>query len=258
MVHELTKTQTGSERLIWGQGQPSSLRAITTTIKGVKLTLAAAICWENYMPLLRQSLYTQNVNLYLAPTADARNTWQALMRTVACEGRCFVLSSNQCMKKSNIPSWITQNESGGHYGGESTNGHSRSPVSRVRRKSTIVEDGNEIVLPERKDYNSNLQPDFEISQGKPNPDDFVCRGGSCIVSPLGEVISGPLWDDENGLLIVDVDFDDCLRGRLDLDVGGSYSRYRCPFWIYFFLLLTVFRNDSFKLTVEGLDLSPPL
>ncbi len=174
------------------------------------------------MPLLRQSLYSQNVNLYLAPTADGRDTWLPLMRTIACEGRCVVLSANQCMTRGNLPSWITGEK---HDGEPHTNGHAGFGSARLRRKSTITEDGHEIALPERYEKDKeNGSTSVAAITDKPHADEFVSRGGSCIISPMGDVLAGPLWEDENGWLIVDVDFDDCLRGRLDLDVGGSYSR----------------------------------
>ncbi|CBX99475.1 hypothetical protein IAQ61_005272 [Plenodomus lingam] len=256
---------TGSERLIWGQGSASTLRAVTTEIKGVRLTMGSAICWENYMPLLRQSLYAQNVNLWLAPTADARDAWASLMRTVGCEGRCFVLSANQCVKKKHLPKWITGEKKGDALQMQSSSQsvdqiRSEQPTGSGRRKSTITrtEEGHEICLPiktndDESAIDSSPYPDEEsqISSPKQQPiaainscfadgQEFVSRGGSMIVSPLGDVLAGPVWEKEDELLISDVDFEDCERGRLDLDVGGSYSR-----------------SDSFKLYVEGLDLSPP-
>jgi hypothetical protein len=56
------------------------------------------------------------------------------------------------------------------------------------------------------------------------PPRWISRGGSCIVSPMGDVLAGPQWEDDEGIIFADVDFTDCVRGRLDLDVAGSYSR----------------------------------
>ncbi|GIZ44993.1 hypothetical protein CKM354_000817700 [Cercospora kikuchii] len=249
---------TGSERLVWGQGSPSTLKAVTTTIRGVKLTMAAAICWENFMPLLRYSLYSQNVNLWLAPTADARDTWLPLMRTIGGEGRCFVLSSISCQKRKNLPGWVTGQatpaSSAAAKSPSLVNG-SLSPA-RGRRRSTIVkEDQHELVLPALNEENGSDHASAEQEQtvasilakanvtdtSDPRGEDFVCRGGSCIIGPMGQVLQEPLWEvEDGGLLIQEADFEDCERGRLDLDVAGSYSR-----------------NDAFKLTVEGLDLNPP-
>lgn len=122
------------------------------------------------MPLLRQSLYSQNVNLWLAPTAESEETWRGCMQTIAMEGRCIVVTANQCQRKSHFPKWV---------------GHSSE-----------------------------------------EDDDYVSRGGSCIVGAFGQVLAEPLWDvEDGGIHIVEVDMDDCEKSRLDIDVAGSYSRY---------------------------------
>ena len=53
---------------------------------------------------------SKGANIYLAPTADARDSWQATLRHIACEGRCFVLGCNQFVTKSVYPAdlWINK------------------------------------------------------------------------------------------------------------------------------------------------------
>ena len=154
---------TGSERIIWGEGDGSTMPVIDTSLG----KLGGLICWENYMPLARAALYGKGVSLFLAPTADSRDSWQATMRHIACEGRCVVLGSNQFVTRSMYPD----------------------------------------------DLHSELEHQPEI----------MCRGGSVIVGPLGDVIAGPLWDEE-GILYADLDMGAIARARFDFDVVGHYAR----------------------------------
>lgn len=154
---------TASERLIWGEGDGSDLQVVGTPFGRI----GGLICWENYMPPARMALYEQGVQIYLAPTADARDTWQASMQHIACEGRCYVLSCNQYVQRSDYPE---------------------------KYQSEIA------ALPE-----------------------VLCRGGSVIVDPLGQVIAGPLWDQE-GILYADIDLSEVAKGKFDFDVVGHYTR----------------------------------
>lgn len=90
---------TGSERLVWGFGDGSTLPVFDTPLG----KLGAVICWENYMPLMRAAMYAKGIEIYCAPTADARDAWTATMRHIAVEGRCFVLSSNQFNRRRDFP-----------------------------------------------------------------------------------------------------------------------------------------------------------
>jgi nitrilase len=156
---------TGAERLIWGEGDGSTLTVIETDYG----TVGGLICWENYMPLARVAMYRKGVEIYLAPTADARETWQATLRHIACEGRCFVLGCNQYVTKAMYPEDL---------------------------------------------------PGYEELADQPA---VMCRGGSVIISPMGEVLAGPLFDEE-GILYADLDMADVVRGKLDFDVVGHYAR----------------------------------
>ena len=82
---------TGTERLIWGQGDGSTLPVIDTAAGRI----GAVICWENHMPLLRTAMYAQGVQIWCAPTVDDRDIWQCSMRHIAHEGRCFLISACQ-------------------------------------------------------------------------------------------------------------------------------------------------------------------
>ncbi len=90
---------TAAERVIWGEGDGSTLTVVDTPFGRV----GGLICWENYMPLARMAMYGKGVDIYLAPTADARERWQSTLQHIALEGRCFVLGCNQYVTRDLYP-----------------------------------------------------------------------------------------------------------------------------------------------------------
>ncbi|MCX8965936.1 carbon-nitrogen hydrolase family protein [Erwinia psidii] len=97
---------TGTERLIWGQGDGSTLPVVEMAAGKV----GCAICWENHMPLLRAAMYAKGVQIWCAPTVDERDVWRASMRHIAHEGRCFVITACQMQPTPNelgteVPGW---------------------------------------------------------------------------------------------------------------------------------------------------------
>lgn len=155
---------TALERIIWGCGDGSTL----TVVDSPYGRIGAVICWENYMPMLRMAMYSKDVVLYCAPTADDRDTWLPSMQHVALEGRCFVLTACQLVRKRDFPDTV------------------------------------------------------RVSLGD-SPDAVLMRGGSAIISPLGEVLAGPHFDGET-ILTASLDLQDIGRGKFDFDVVGHYSR----------------------------------
>lgn len=155
---------TAAERLIWGFGDGSTMPVIDLGYA----RLGAAICWENYMPLFRAAMYGKGVDIWCAPTVDDRENWQATMRHVALEGRCFVLSACQYLTRSRMPTDV-------------------HPIQGDDLATVLV------------------------------------AGGSVMISPLGEVLAGPLHGGE-GVLVAELDLDDISRARFDFDVTGHYAR----------------------------------
>lgn len=90
---------TGGERLVWGQGNGETLSAFDTHFG----KLGGLLCWENYMPLARQAMYSFGTEIYLAPTWDSSDNWLLSMRHIAREGGMFVINVCQAVRRDDIP-----------------------------------------------------------------------------------------------------------------------------------------------------------
>jgi nitrilase len=100
LVHVRRKLMpTMAERTVWGQSDGASISAVAFDIGRT----GTVICWENYMPLMRQAIYAQDIAIYCAPTADDMEAWVPSMRHIALEGRCFVLSACQFSTRRDFP-----------------------------------------------------------------------------------------------------------------------------------------------------------
>ncbi len=164
LVHHHRKIKpTASERIIWGEGDGTSIKTVPTPLGRI----GALICWENMMPLARTILYQAGIDIYLTPTADSRPRWAASMQHIAMEGRCYVLSANQYFLEKDYPDQV---------------------------RKYISTDGQ-----------------------------TTCSGGSLIVSPMGEILAGPLHNQE-GILYAEIDLNEVVRSRLDFSAEGHYSR----------------------------------
>ena len=89
---------TVAERMVWGYGDPATLEVYETEIG----RLGGLICWENYMPLVRQSLYEKGIGLYVAPTYDEGEAWQASMRHIGKEGRVYIAGCCMVLRKEDV------------------------------------------------------------------------------------------------------------------------------------------------------------
>lgn len=156
---------TAAERLIWGEGDGSTMPVVAAPFGRI----GGLICWENYMPLARMTMYGKGVEIYLAPTADARDRWQSTLQHIALEGRCFVLGCNQYVTRDMYPD------------------------------------------------------DLEIEDELDAWPDTLCRGGSAVYGPLGDLLAGPLWGEE-GILFADLDLGEIPRSKFDFDATGHYAR----------------------------------
>lgn len=156
---------TGGERLIWAQGDGSTLRTYDTSAGRI----AGLICWENFMPLARMALYEQGAQILVAPTWDKSPNWLQTIQHIAREGGLFVVSACMALKIGDVPD------------------------------------------------------EFEFKKLYPEGREWVNTGNSCIISPKGKILAGPL-DSEEGILYADINMEEIIEAKRMFDAAGHYSR----------------------------------
>lgn len=169
LIHRHRKIKpTAAERIIWGEGDGSDLKVQETPFGKI----GGLICWENYMPLARTALYQQGLDVYLAPTADCRDSWQATLTHIACEGRCFVLGCNQYLTRQHYPAALQKKLQKDHPSLPSSGGSVIiGPLGRVLAGPSF---GKEEILTAEIDHREIVKAkmDFDVIGHYARPDIF--------------------------------------------------------------------------------------
>ena len=156
---------TGGERMVWGQGQGDDLKVVSSSFASI----GSLICWENYMPLARQALYNQGMEILAAPTWDKSDNWIQSMQHIAREGGTYVISSCMALRMDDIPD----------------------------------------AMGFREFY--------------PGDREWINTGRSCIISPKGKILAGPIEEKEE-IIYADFDPEEIASAKRLFDAAGHYSR----------------------------------
>lgn len=89
---------TYEERLVWAFGDGHGLQVN----KLGAFTVGALNCWENWMPLIRSSLYAQGEDLHIALWPGSTRNTEDITRFIARESRSFVVSVSGILRKQDI------------------------------------------------------------------------------------------------------------------------------------------------------------
>lgn len=154
---------TNCERLIWAQGNGSTLKSYDTSAG----KLGGLICWENFMPLARNAIYESGAQILASPTWDKGDRWLGSLQHIAHEGGLFVIGNSMTLHIDDMPE--------------------------------------------------------ELKEIYSEEDEWISTGESCIISPSGKVIAGPL-DRKEAIIYADINLQDIIVAKRRFDVVGHYAR----------------------------------
>ena len=100
--HHRKLVPTFTERLVWGQGPGTGLKAVETSVRRI----GGLICWEHWMPLARQVLHESGEHIHVAVWPTVHEMHQIASRHYAFEGRCFVLAAGLLMRVRDLPAQL--------------------------------------------------------------------------------------------------------------------------------------------------------
>jgi predicted amidohydrolase len=90
---------THAERIIWGQGDGSTLTVHETELGRV----GGLICWEHWMPLARFAMHAQGEQVHVAAWPELPEMHHIASRHYAFEGRCYVVCAGSYLLRSDVP-----------------------------------------------------------------------------------------------------------------------------------------------------------